>query len=168
MANTGTTTQPLSAINRFSSVSGAVSGPVVNFNQISKQDEILWRISRNSRALRGGRDAGGTLNLALKGRSDALKALLTRYGIIPIHTHVQGAATLHSWLQAFPSHRGVFPGPTAETIGITIDAGTTTFAEDGPAVDQLYGSSGLRGLATTVPPGTANPNDVGRTQVIVP
>jgi hypothetical protein len=164
MPNSGTQQQPLSAINRFSSVSGAVSGPVVNMNQISKQDEILWRISRNSRALRSGRDAGGAFNVNLKGRSDSLKALLTRYGIIPIHVHVQGAAALHSWLQAFPAHRG----PTPETIGITIDAGTTTFNEDGPAVDQTYGSSGLRGLATTVPPGTANPNDVGRTQVIVP
>jgi hypothetical protein len=132
--------------------------------QISKQDEILWRISRNSRALRAGRDANGAINLALKGRSDSLKALLTRYGIIPIHVHTQGAATLHSWLQCFPAHRG----PTPETVGVTVDAGTTTFAEDGPAVDQTYGSSGLRGLATTVPPGTANPNDVGRTQVIVP
>jgi hypothetical protein len=164
MANTGTVQQPLSAINRFPSVNGAVVGPVVNFTQISKQDEILWRISRNSQRLRGGRDAGGTLNLAKVGRSDALKALLTRYGIIPIHAHTQGAATLHSWLQCFPAHRG----PTPETIGVTVDAGTTTFSEDGPAVDQLYGSSGLRGLATTVPPGTANPNDVGRTQVIVP
>ena len=162
MPNSGTVQQPLSAINRFSSVSGPVSGPVVNMTQISKQDEILWRISRNSRALRGGRDAGGAINLALKGRSDALKALLTRYGIIPIHVHVQGAATLHTWLQCFPAHRGV------ETIGVTVDAGTTTFNEDGPAVDQTYGSSGLRGLATTVPPGTANPNDVGRTQVVVP
>ena len=164
MPNSGTVQQPLSAINRFSSVSGAVSGPVVNMNQISKQDEILWRISRNSRALRGGRDANGAINVNLKGRSDALKMLATRYGILPIHVHTQGAATLHSWLQCFPAHRG----PTPETIGVTVDAGTTTFAEDGPAVDQTYGSSGLRGLATTVPPGTANPNDVGRTQVVVP
>lgn len=162
MPNSGTQQQPLSAINRFSSASGAVSGPVVNMTQVSKQDEVLWRISRNSRALRGGRDASGAINLALKGRSDSLKALLTRYGIIPIHVHTQGAATLHSWLQCFPAHRGT------ETIGVTVDAGTTTFNEDGPAVDQTYGSSGLRGLATTVPPGTANPNDVGRTQVVVP
>ena len=162
MANSGTQQQPLSAINRFSSASGAVSGPVVNMTQISKQDELLWRISRNSRRLRGGQDANGAINLAKVGRSDSLKALLTRYGIIPIHVHVQGAATLHSWMQAFPAHRGT------ETIGITVDAGTITFAEDGPAQDVTYGSSGLRGLATTVPPGTANPNDVGRTQVVVP
>lgn len=167
MPNSGTVQNPLSAVNRFSSNlghGGVFSGPVVNGTLPSKQDEILWRISRNSRALRGGRDANGVLRLHQVGRSDALKALLTRFGIIPIHVHAQGAATLHSWLQCFPAHRG----PTPETIGITIDAGTTTFAEDGDAVDQTYGSSGLRGLATTVPPGTANPNDVGRTQVVVP
>ena len=104
MANSGTQQQPLSAINRFSSASGAVSGPVVNMTQISKQDEVLWRISRNSRRLRGGQDANGAINLAKVGRSDSLKALLTRYGIIPIHVHCD-PALLDAGVPGSPGHR---------------------------------------------------------------
>lgn len=162
MPNSGTVQQPLSAINRLSYASGPVSGPVVNMTQVSKQDEFLWRISRNSRALRGGRGANGVLDPALKGRSDSLKMLLSRYGIIPIQTHAQGAATLHTWMQCFPAHRNQ---PTGETVSVTVDAGQIAFNEDGPAQDVTYGSSGLRGLAAT---SSVDPNAVGRSQVIVP
>lgn len=107
----------------------------------NRRDEYLRRISLNSRRLRSGYGANGAFDVNLRGRSDALKAVLRR-GIIAIPTWQQ--VSMHAWIQAFPAHRNQ---PTGETV--TVDAGPTTFNEDGPAVDVTFGATGQTDIAAT-------------------
>lgn len=108
----------------------------------NRRDEYLRRFSLNSRRLRSGYGANGALDLTKKGRSDTFKAVLSRAGIILIPVWQQ--VSMHGFIQANPAHRNQ---PTGETI--TVDAGPTTFSEDGAAVDYTFGATGQTDIAAT-------------------
>lgn len=84
----------------------------------NRRNEVMQRISRNARALRGGIGVNGVPTLAMQGRGDSCEQLLVRLGVIPVAV-LPNATSLIGTIQAWAARR---PAST-ETSSV---AGSTT------------------------------------------
>jgi hypothetical protein len=125
---------PASVIDRFGTAS-TFGGPVVTATLPVKRNELMERISRQARRLRGAMNP--TPTLAHVGRNDSLEALVTRLGIVPVVV-IPNSTSLTGTLQA-PSGRR--PSPT-EITTVTGPTAAATFAAGGPAQSVAFAAGG--------------------------
>lgn len=90
----------------------------------NKQNEIMERISRQARRLRGHSNGSFLNSMLLKGRNDAQEQLLVRLGVIPIITQ-NSPTSLTGNIQAMPSDRNYSASP--ETITVTGGTAPTVY-----------------------------------------
>jgi hypothetical protein len=124
----------------------------------ARRNELLERLSRQARRLRGGIGAGGVPDLAKVGRSDALEQLTVRLGVIPVVT-IPNPTPGVAYVQAFPADRpagseqvsvsggsapqGFLPGDQLRPVPFDAPAGTKVLT----ATDSVDASA--TGRATT-------------------
>lgn len=124
----------------------ATSVPLLGGGTLTATDrrtEYLRRISQQSKRLRGRQAPNADFAATAKGRQDALQSLVKR-GIIPIHV-MDGAATLHANVQAYPALRG------AETVTVASTNGpySKVFANPSNADDATLASTGQTDFTAT-------------------
>ena len=109
-----------------------------------RRTEVLLKLSANSKRLRGRYAPNANFTAAQKGRQDTLQAMLNR-GIIPIHV-MDGAVTLHAWVQGYPGARA-----SADTVTVTSTNGpySKAFAYPSNADDATLAATGVTDFAAT-------------------
>lgn len=138
---------PQSAIDRFPA---------------SRRNELMERISRGARRLRGGVGANGVVTLTMQGRGDSCEQLCVQLGVIPIATFPNPTSltgTFQAWAARRPASTETVTvvGATASTVFTVPDgAKSVAFAAGGAAValtatDSLDAAAKGRALTTILP-----------------
>jgi hypothetical protein len=119
---------PASAIDRFPA---------------NRRNEFMERISRNARRLRGSLNIAGSPILTHVGRNDAMEALLTRLGTIPVIS-LNSVTSLTGNIQAFPADRPA----ASETVSVAGPTAAAVFAPGGPMVASAFTAAGAGTVLT--------------------
>jgi hypothetical protein len=140
---------PASAIDRLSAL-GHRPDPTggLNFVPFNRTNSHLEKISRQARRLRGSSNGSFQNALGLQGRGDALEALTTRLGIIPVIA-VPPTASLSVTMEGYPSDRNI--ATAAETVTFTGGTAPQVFtAPNSPAVAVAFTAGGNAQAVTAV------------------
>jgi len=133
---------PASAIDRFPTSTLRPDG----VTGVNKRNEMMERISRGARRLRGSSNGSFQNTLALQGRVDSREQLLIRLGVIPI-VSIPTATSLSATLATSPSDRNI--STAAETITVSGGTGTQVFTASNPPAVAVPFTAGGNGQVVT-------------------